>query len=348
DSVAAVANQGIVLLPFFLARRYLASAEALRAIVVALVLAGLAYSIPMLIEIRLSPQMNSWVYGYMQHNFFQTIRFGGYRPVVFLTHGLWVAFFALMTVLSALMLLRADPAKNRTRHMAVVIYLGLVLVLSKSAGTLVYALVFAPMILLLGRRWLFLLSAVIALVVITYPLLRGGHLVPIEAALRLAEGVGADRAYSLWFRFENEDQLLARANLRPWFGWGGYGRSLIYDPITGASASIADGAWIIALGIYGWLGYIAQFGLLALPLLKLGREALRQQADNLSLFAGAVALILAANLLDLVPNATLIPFTWLMAGALLGHAEALRSGRGKGVEDRPGRVSAPRPVRTVL
>jgi len=36
-----------------------------------------------------------------------------------------------------------------------------------------------------------------------------------------------------------------------------------------------------------------------------------------------LALILAVNLVDLLPNATLVPLTWLIAGALLGHAESL-------------------------
>jgi hypothetical protein len=61
DSVAGVTNQAIALLPFFLARRYLATPEAMKALLVALVIAGLAYSFPMLIEMRLSPQINIWV-----------------------------------------------------------------------------------------------------------------------------------------------------------------------------------------------------------------------------------------------------------------------------------------------
>jgi hypothetical protein len=89
--------------------------------------------------------------------------------------------------------------------------------------------------------------------------------------------------------------------------------------------TIADGAWVIDMGTFGWLGFIAEFGLGALPLLALAREALSRHAAPLNRYAAALALILAANLVDLLPNATLIPFTWLMAGALLGEAERLRS-----------------------
>jgi hypothetical protein len=322
DSVAAVANQAIALLPFFLARRYLATPEAMRAILVALVAGALVYSIPMLIEIRLSPQMNVWVYGYFQHDFFQTIRFGGYRPVVFLPHGLWVAFFTLMAVLSALSLFRLTPAQDRPKPFGIFLYLLALLILSKSAGAVVYAALLMPVVLFLGRRWMFLLAAGLAVMVVAYPLLRGAHLFPLDAIIHWAEGISVDRAHSLAFRFENEEALLERAAEKPFFGWGGYGRNLIYDPFTGAGRSIADGAWIITLGIYGWLGYVALFGLLALPLILMAREAVLSRRAALCPHAAAVAVLLAANLMDMLPNATLIPFTWLMAGALMGHAES--------------------------
>jgi hypothetical protein len=35
----------------------------------------------------------------------------------------------------------------------------------------------------------------------------------------------------------------------------------------------------------------------------------------------ALMLMLAVNMVDLMPNATVTPLTWLLAGALLGHAE---------------------------
>lgn len=330
DSVAAVANQAIALVPFFLARRYLATPAAMQAIVGAMVAAGLAYSIPMLIESRLSPQINVWVYGFFQHDFFQTIRFGGYRPVVFLPHGLWVAFFALMCVLAAAAALRVGPAQARPRQVAVGVYLLAMLVVCKSAGPLIYALGMIPVILLLGRRWQIGLAAGLAVVVVVYPLLRGLHVVPLDDIVGFASGLDANRGLSLQFRIDNEELLLARAAERPWFGWGGYGRNLMLDPITGQIRTIADGAWIIALGIYGWLGYIAQFGLLALPLVLLGREAWMSRSAVFSPFACAVALIYATNMVDMLPNATLIPLTWAMGGALLGYAEVLARERRAG------------------
>ncbi len=341
DSIASVANQAIQLLPFFLARKYLATPDAMRAILVALVAAGVAYSVPMALESRLSPQLNVWIYGYFQHDFFQTIRFGGYRPVVFLQHGLWVAFFALMALMSAMTLLRVSPADNRPKYLFATLYLAAMLVICKSAGPVIYALVLTPMILFVPRRLQLVLAGALAAMVVVYPLLRGAHLVPLDQMLEAANRFDPNRALSFQFRITNEEQLLNRANERPWFGWGGYGRNLLYDPITGQGLSIADGAWIITLGIYGWLGYIALFGLLALPLILILREGLLQRSAAISPFTCAVALIFAVNMLDMLPNATLIPFTWLMAGALLGRAEALALARRQAARETHGmRISA--------
>jgi len=38
-----------------------------------------------------------------------------------------------------------------------------------------------------------------------------------------------------------------------------------------------------------------------------------------------MTLILAANMIELIPNSTLSPWSWLVAGALLGRSESLRS-----------------------
>ncbi|MCC6305025.1 MAG: hypothetical protein IT545_07490 [Rhodobacteraceae bacterium] len=323
DSVSVIVQQGILLVPFFLARRLLASAAALGDLVRALALAGLALSLPMLLEIRLSPQLNVWVYGFFQHDFLQMMRGGGFRPIVFLEHALWVAFFAMTAVLAALALAREAAAEARPAWIAAALWLAAVLVLSRTLGPLVLLVALAPAVVLAPRRWQHRLAAAMAAVAVLYPLLRGAGLIPTEAIVARIAEFAPDRAHSLAFRFENEDLLLDRAALRPWFGWGSWGRNHLYDPATGRMLTVSDGRWIIVMGVFGWLGYLAEFGLLALPLVWLG---LRHGAAAAAP-AGVLALILGANMIDLLPNASLIPFTWLVAGALTGHAEALARGR---------------------
>ncbi|WP_259444715.1 hypothetical protein [Neotabrizicola shimadae] len=339
DSLSVVAGQAITITPYFLARRYLATPHAARAILVALVAGGLAYVPPMLIEARLSPQINIWVYGFFAHDFSQAVRFGGYRPMVFLPHGLWLALFVLMSFLSALTLARLSPAADRAKWVGFALILALALVLARSVGPMFYAVALTPMILLAGARTQVLVAGVLAAVVITYPLLRGLHLVPIDTVMALAHGISADRAQSFEFRVMNEEALLAHGAARPLFGWGGYGRNMLHDPVTGKTLSVSDGMWIIRLGMNGWLGYIAEFGLLTMPLLLLARVSARRLPAPA---VAAVALIYAANLVDLLPNATLVPLTWMIGGALLGQAEALRRA-GRTVE-----TAGVTPVRTVI
>ncbi len=327
DSVAYVSNQLIALIPFFLARRFLGTAEGMRVIVTALALAGLIYSVPMLVEVWLSPQLNVWIYGFFQHDFAQMMRSGGFRPIVFMPHGLWVAFFALMAAMSALVVFREAPAEERPRRLGIWLYLMALLVLCRSVGPMVYALGLTPVIVFAPRRAQLLLAAGLAAVVITYPFLRGAHLIPLDRILELAMSYSAERHQSLEYRILNEEQLLAKAQEKFWFGWGGYGRNLIHDPWDGRTITVPDGGWIIALGHWGWAGYVAQFGMLVLPLLLLGREALLSRSAQFSRWGCGVALIYAANLVDLLPNDTLIPFTWLMAGALLAWAEMLAAER---------------------
>jgi len=281
----------------------------------------------MVLESRLSPQINIWVYGFFQHDFSQSMRGGGFRPMVFMPHGLWVAFFALMAAMSALVTLRQSTADGRHWHLFIWLYLMAVLVLCRSAGPMVYALGLTPLILIAPRRIQVLVAALLAVLVITYPLLRGAHLVPIYDIVDFAERINPERGDSLRFRTDNEEALLVRAMEKPWFGWGGYGRNLIFDPYDGRLLTVPDGGWIIVLGAYGWAGYIAQYGLLVLPLILIGREALLSRSAAFSPWGAGIALIYAANLVDLLPNNTLIPFTWLMAGALLGWAEVLAADR---------------------
>ncbi|KIC14095.1 membrane protein [Leisingera sp. ANG-Vp] len=323
DLGSVIINQVIVLMPFLLARRYLSTPEAQRELLLALMLGGLAYTIPSLIEIRLSPQINVWVYGFFQHDFSQMIRQGGFRPIVFLPHALWLAFFMMSAVLAATALARASQRNDRLRLALAAGYLFIVLVLCKSLASLAYALAFTPVVALAPLRWQLRVALLLGVIAVAYPVLRNTGLVPTETLVAQAEAISAERAHSLNYRFENEAQLLARAAEKTWFGWGGWGRNLVRHEETGQILSIPDGRWIIVFGTFGWLGYIAEMGLLATPLFLLAAAARRAPRGSVSPYAAPIALILAATLVDMLLNATLIPITWMCAGSVLGYAERL-------------------------
>ncbi|MET4103858.1 hypothetical protein ABIE58_003305 [Roseovarius sp. MBR-78] len=326
DMVAQVILQFVLLIPFLLARAHLATPEGLRELVLAIALGGLIYSLPMLVEIRLSPQINTWVYGYFQHSFEQMMRQGGFRPIVFLYHGLWVAFYTVMAIVCALALAREADARRRVLWTGAALYLGVVLVLSKSLGSLLFGVALAPMALFLPAYLQIRIAGLIALAALAYPVLKGAGLVPVDWMLEQAARVSPDRAGSLKFRFDNEDTLMERALEKPFFGWGSWGRNHILDPVSGALLTVTDGRWIILIGVFGWVGYIAEFGLIALPVLLLWVHGRHLPQAGWVCLVGPVALILAVNLVDMIPNATLTPLTWLFAGAVLGLAERARAG----------------------
>lgn len=326
QGVADLILQFILLLPFLMGYKLLWNARGAELWLRALVLGVLWYTIPMLIELRMSPQINVWVYGYFQHDFIQTIRYGGYRPIVFLEHPLWVALMTMTAFLSAIALARNDRTR---RNLLIALYLGCVVFLCKSAGALLQAMMAAPLVAFARPRLMVLVAALVAGVAFSYPTLRTTSWMPLQGIVDTAMSISPERGRSLEFRLMNEEALLERALERPLFGWGGWGRPLFYDPYNGKLASVPDGQWVIWIGARGIFGYMAQFLLLLTPIFAMlrampgGRHPARERE---LVVLGTLSLMLSMNLLDLIPNATITPLTWLTAGALLGNAHRLRQG----------------------
>ncbi len=307
-----------MLAPFFVGIRFLSSDESRAALLRAFATAGVLYSVPMLFEVRMSPQLHRWVYGYFPHSFAQQARDGGFRPVVFLGHGLEVALFASLAVIASLVIMRAKWPIMNQRASLVAGYLAFVLLLCKTLGAALYALFAAPVILFTKPRTWLTVAASIALLLCAYPLLRSQSLIPIDRIASAAGGVSAERESSFLYRIENEQLLMAKANEKPFFGWGTWGRARVYQADSGDDLTVTDGAWIIQYGGFGWLGYLSLFGLFATAVLR-ARASMNRQVTRENTVLGGLGLILAMNLVDLLPNANLLPFTYLVAGAIAGR-----------------------------
>lgn len=339
DSGRAVITSLVTLLPFFLARRYLRSPEAHRALIRALVIGGICYALLAFYEVRMSPSLNQKIYGFFAHNWLQHLK-GGYRPIIFLEHGLRVGIFlTVATILAAVSIRLPENSKRRAMLWGVTGMVFLALLLSKNMGAFVLALFFAPVALMSRPQKQIMIAASASVILLFYPMLRSGHVIPVESVVSLAETIDTKRAASLEFRLTNEDKILERAAIKPILGWGGQGRWFVYDARGGAA--IPDGHWVITIGQFGWFGYIAEFGLLTIPILLI---AFRRKVLPLSLETAGLALALTANVIDLIPNSGLTPITWLLAGSLAGWYETSRSAalaQPQGARDR-------RPVREPL
>jgi hypothetical protein len=324
DGLSAAVAQLLFILPFFLARDFLRSYKDNSDILRIMAVAGSFYAFPMLFEIRMSPELHIWIYGYAPDAFLEQMRGGGFRPMVFIGNGLRVAFFAMTTAVAAAALWR-----TRTRAFAffpsswITAFLSFVLLLCKTLSAAVYAVTLIPIVRWAKPRIQFRVASLLVIVALVYPLLRAGDMVPTNSVVGAANAVSTDRGESLRTRFENEDRLLDHALKRPWFGWGRFGRERVYANEEGDFKTIEDGQWIIQLGTSGLVGFIAQFGLLAFSVLRAATALKFAQAGRESEYLAALGLVVAISIFNLLPNSTYLPWTWLLAGALLGRAEAL-------------------------
>lgn len=312
DGLSQGVGNAIVLIPF-LAAYGLIKTERQRFDVISILLtAVLAYSILMIFEVRFSPQLHRWIYGYFPHSFAQQVRDGGFRPVVFLGHGLLVAIMCGMGLAAAIAKWRVTigPARQRSAWSAG--YLVIILVLCKSLGAFVLTAVFVPAIAFMRARSLALTASLACVLIVGYPMVRASGVLPLAFILETAEKFSNDRASSLSVRLVNEERLLDRASAKPLTGWGSWGRNRLYSDQDGKDISITDGTWIIVFGSWGWIGYLSMFGLLCSG--ALGYIFRSSSVSRITLTRVAILTLLTMNMLDSVPNSSVRPLTWLLAG----------------------------------
>ena len=351
DGVKYIYRNLLTLAPFYVGSRILYTPHGRMLLLRTMPAAMLVYSLPMIVELRLSPQFHTWVYGYFPSMFSQQMRSGGFRPVVFFPHGLALAFFTALSLIAALILVRTKARIFTMPAGAAAGYLGVLLVFCKSLGPLIYSVFLAPLILFTRPRFWVAICVPLTLLVCVYPVLRGNHLIPTEIIAKNAGRVETDRYFSYQTRVMNEEMLLAKANEKPMFGWGTWGRNRIYDPETGRDISVTDGGWVITLGVWGWFGYLALFTLFAAVTLQAFRAVdSRLTPDNVSL--AGLTLLLTVCVVDQIPNAYPLSVTFLIAGAVGTAARSKlkqRGGhKGRAVKRIPSRTGDLEPAPEVL
>ncbi len=301
---------------------------------------GLLYMVLAAIEVRMSPQVHVWVYGYFQHSFAQMVRYGGYRPIVFMEHALELALFTATCLLFALI-----GSKTRVRVWGIPAGFTLwlfvpMLIASKSFGAMLYGAagllflyVASPNVRSSVAKWT-------AVVVLTLPITRLLDWIPTDSLVEFASDIDAERASSLWFRLNNEDRMLDKVAERAWTGWGGFDRIQAYDQ-WGAKLSILDGSWVIELLSGGIPRFFGVFGLLAWPIFKAARLTRRLPRGRHKQLLASMALVASFLVLDLVPNSFFNYFSALVCGVLLGLCQST-------AETLPARRAVPRSDELVI
>lgn len=329
DGIKGAVDNLVTVSALYIGLRFLSTPAGQRAILKVLVIAMLIYSLPMLFELRFSPQLHRIVYGYAPTDFQSVFRAGGYRPIVFLNQGLQLALLVTMALIAASTLARCRIRLKGLPASWAAVYFVPLLAFCKTLGAAVYAVVFAPLAVFARPSTSIKVASAVMLLVLAYPALRTQQLIPVDRVLGAAKNVSESRADSFATRIANETVLMAKANEKPLFGWGGWGRNRIYDPEYSKDITITDGGWIIAYSAFGWFGYLGLFGMFAIPVLRLNRTVKSMGRED-ALIAAGLALMLAANVADMLPNANLMPLTFVIAGSIArrtAKARAMRQAR---------------------
>jgi len=311
-----------IFMPFYLGRALFRTREDAIVLCKGLVVAGLVYVPFMLLEMRLSPQLHFWTYGYYANFFGHSVRGTGFKPTVFMDNGLAVAMFILSACVAAAVLHKLRVAVMGIPPIVALAILWITLLLSRNVGANVYALAMLPLVLTSRGRLASRLAVVLLMLVVSFPTLRSTDQFPTEKLVDIAAKRNVERAQSLQYRFENEELLLDKARERIWFGWGGFGRNRVFDE-RGKDVSVTDGEWIITLGSKGVLGFVGMFGLLLVPIIVARRRSKKIPVPQDRQIVDALTLLVAINAVDMLPNALFNVLPIFMAGSLAGLAQGM-------------------------
>ncbi len=316
--------------PYLLGRTYFQSPETVRMLAIGVFIGGLIYLPLCLWEIRMSPQLHRFVYGFHPGKFNMTWRLGGYRPVAFMSHGIALGLWMAVTSLGGIWLWRARAVKRLWGIPMAWLAMPLLVttVLCRSLGglaLLALGLGVLLMIKLTRSGWPLLAFALVP------PLYVGVRATGVwypHVLVNIANRIDADRAVSLESRLGQEEILRERAWRRPVFGWASWGRNRVLNE-EGKWATATDSLWIIVFGQQGLVGLISLGALFVLPSLLLIRTL---HGHSWSAAGAAPAVVLAVGIAmyagDRLMNAMPNPYFHLMVGSIIGLALSARKAGG--------------------
>ncbi len=323
DAVSSTLNSTITWgIPYGVGRLILTSAADVEQVTEAILACGLVYAPLCLWESVQGPHLHRLLYGFHSQDMDQAIRLGGWRPVVFMRHGLQASLWMCCCTIIGFSCLWLGRIKGMTLalYLFAVVLIAAAFLWMRSMGAYILASVGCAAVLSSQRLGVVLPQvALMAAIAMFLPLRISGIFSGSGAVDWLRTNVSAERAQSLEFRLDNEDMLIEKAMQRPVLGWSGWGRNRVYNS-QGEDISVTDGLWIIELGTHGLVGLITLFTLLLSGSIAFVCASSRLTA-NLSKvqFAGATGWSIAAILcaIDAIPNAMFVPVITLTTGALV-------------------------------
>lgn len=310
-------------LPYFLGRLYVGNLEGLRQLAIGIFAGGLAYIPFTLVEGVRGPILHQMIYGVNAfEDWGQARRLGGWRPVVFMQHGLMVGLWMMTAALIAVWLWQTGTLKKfmgrNIKTLAIILTIAFFLCRSTGAYSL---FVIALLILFCAKlfRTSLPLLLIIGYIVFYLYIAASGQFSSEDVIGFITQIFGEERASSLKFRFDNEEILGEKARQRFLFGWGDSGGNRVYNE-WGKDISVTDSLWIIAFGINGLVGLVSLFSSLLLPVIVfcVFKYPARTWSNPKVAPAATLGVALTMYVFDCVLNAMTNPIFALIAGGISG------------------------------
>lgn len=248
---------------YFAGRRYFTNLAQLEELAMGMLISGLIYVPLCLYEIRMSPQLSYTLYGLFPHQFAQHVRSGGFRPIVFLQHGLMVSLWMAATTSAGLWLWRLKKV-DRILGLPMLwwfIILTITTILCKSVNGIFALLLGTGSYLVFKTGKAYLPFRFLIIGTFSYLLLRSIDLPPIDSILDLVRHfVDSERLDSLQIRLYQEHMFNINALKKPIFGWSNIAHAWPVDISTGYGAvDMIDAIWLIIFCKYGYFGLLSLY-----------------------------------------------------------------------------------------
>jgi len=310
-------------IPYLAGRTYFKDAEAMRDLCLGIVIGGLLYVPLSLYEIRMSPRLSINFYGYFPHEWRQHYRYGGWRPIVFMQHGLMVALWMAVSATTAFWLWRSRTVQ-RIKGMSMGLFVAVLIitsVLCKSANGWFFLALGCGSYFIYRSGKKNLLFLLLLLLIPLYMSARiTGYISGQDVETMTAHLFDAERVSSLAIRLKQEDLFIRKAMESPVFGWGGYSRGWPVDPETGRKLiSMVDSLWVITFSSKGFWGIFSLFTAMLLGpwcVLRAKKQEIKS-GDIPTLIPVVLSLVVIFFMADSLVNAMVNPAYILTSGALV-------------------------------
>jgi hypothetical protein len=326
NAIAAVVQTSLMWGVYYLAGRiFFSDNDSLRLLTKGIIIGGLIYVPLVFFEVRMSPQLTNIVYGFFPHSWFQHLRYGGYRPIVFMQHGLMVALWMAATYTVSLWLFKTREINEikKIPMSLIVLLLLTATILCKSANGWVYSLLGTLAYYYHQKLKSKKVIKLIILIIPLYIILRISLILPAETIIDyLSKIFDAQRIESLSVRLFQEEVFGTRALESPYFGWGWMDFAWPIDPVTAeALVRMIDSLYLIMFSSRGYLGLASLYAVLLLGPWKIMKSRIAP------VNAVVLSIVLIFFAIDSLLNGMINPVFILISGTLIGVSERLKDSR---------------------